>query len=153
MLDEPGPARAHIGKVVLLPAVTLTVVRAGSRITPISLAATATPVPVNCTTWGLPGALSIMESSTVLFPGPCGKKRTPGVRVEPGLMVIGGKNTLSAVKVASNGVKLEPEMLNGAVPGLLICKGWGNACGVVTPTADGPRSIGDGGVVLKPGVP
>jgi hypothetical protein len=41
------------------------------------------------------------------------------------LMVIGGKNTLSAVKVASNGVKLEPEMLNGAVPGLLICKGWG----------------------------
>jgi hypothetical protein len=65
----------------------------------------------------------MMESCKVLFPGPCGVKRTPGVRVEPGLTVIGGKNTLSAVKLASNGVKLKPEMLNGAVPGLLICNG------------------------------
>lgn len=69
--------------------------------------------------------------------------------------MIGGVSTnkLSEVKAASNEEKLKLEIANVAVPGLLICNGWGNACGVVTPTADGPRSIGDGGVVLKLGVP
>ena len=68
--------------------------------------------------------------------------------------MIGGVNTnkLSEVKAASGGEKLKLEIDNVAVPGLLICIGRAEACGVVIPTAEGPRSIGDGGVVLKLGV-
>jgi hypothetical protein len=65
----------------------------------------------------------MMESCMVLFPGPWGKKSTPAPRLDPGLMDIGGRNKLSAVNPASNGVKLAPETLNAAVPGLLICNG------------------------------
>jgi hypothetical protein len=73
---------------------------------------------------------------------------------EPAGTVIGGPSTnrLSEVKAASNEEKLKLEIDNAAVPGLSICIGRAAACGVVIPTADGPRSIGDGGVVLKLGV-
>lgn len=67
----------------------------------------------------------------------------------------GGPSTakLSEVKLASNEEKLKLEIDNVAVPGLFICIGKAEACGVVIPTAEGPRSIGDGGVVLKLGAP
>ena len=74
---------------------------------------------------------------------------------DPAVTVRGGPNTerLSEVKAASNEEKSKLEIDSVAVPGLFICIGRAEACGVVIPTADGPKSIGDGGVVLKPGVP
>jgi len=73
---------------------------------------------------------------------------------EPAGTVRGGPSTnkLSEVKAASNEEKLKLEIDNVAVPGLSIRIGRAEACGVVIPTADGPRSIDEGGVVLKPGV-
>src|SRR5580765_857984 len=103
--------------------------------------------------WGLPGALSETLSCTVRLPAPCGVKRTAVGLDDPAAMEKGGKNVLSAVNPASAGKKLKLEIDNAALPGLFIWSCSEKACGVVIPTADGPRSIGEAGVVLKPGVP
>ncbi|MGZ4889514.1 MAG: hypothetical protein ACXWBH_10060 [Candidatus Angelobacter sp.] len=92
-------------------------------------------------------------SCTIRGPADCGVKSTLGVLLEPAATVIGGRNKLSDVNAASSEEKLKLETDSGAVPGLLICSGRGDACGVVIPTAEGPKSMGDAGVVLKPGVP
>jgi hypothetical protein len=123
----------------------------GSRTMASSFAGTVNPVPVRINTSWPEKELSPRVSWIVFLPGTAAPQKISVSFVSPGPIITGcGGIVLSEVKPATGGENEAVIIVNVPAPVFLNTTSVSPLSEpVLTPTADGPRSIGDGGVVVS----